>query len=92
MEEKTDRTITEAKINARAWKDPAFKHKLLTDPKAALKDLGMTNIPASVKIKVVEEEKNEWCLILHVPPANANELSTEDLINLSAAGKCYYVM
>jgi len=57
MKNKPNRFETEAKINAHAWKDPSFKKKLLSDPRTALKDFGMNNIPPDVQIKVVQEKK-----------------------------------
>ncbi len=89
MTKNPDRIQTEGKINAHAWKDPAFKRKLLSDPQAALKEMGMENIPPSLKIQVIDEEKNHWVIVLHVPPANTKELSEEELSKLSAAGICW---
>ena len=79
-----NRYETEEKINLKAWKDPEFKKKLQADPHATLKELGMKNLPASIKVKVVEEQKNEWCIVLHVPPANVQNLSEEELKKISA--------
>ena len=36
------------KVVARAWRDPAFKAKLIADPQAALRDAGIP-VPAGVK-------------------------------------------
>jgi hypothetical protein len=85
---KKNRSETEAKINARAWKDPAFKKKLLSKPHEALQELGMKNIPTDLKIKIVEEEKNSWCIVLHAPPENASKLSESELSKVAAAGIC----
>lgn len=77
---------TESKINIKAWKDPAFKKKLLNDPQAVLKELGMKNLPSSVKVRIVEEGKNEWCITLHAAPPNAAKMSEEELEKWNAAG------
>ncbi len=92
MKKRPDRVETEAKINARAWKDPDFKRQLISDPRTALKELGMDHLPQSLKIRVIEEDKNHWTVVLRVPPENYDELSAEDLVKVSAAGKCSYIL
>lgn len=84
MAKKFDRRQTEAKINVRAWKDPAFKEKLKKDPRAALKEMGMTKIPDSLVIRHAKEGKNEWVIRLHERPLNFHELSEEALEKVAA--------
>lgn len=79
MAQKLNRQQTEAKINVRAWKDPAFKEKLKTNPHAALKEMGMTKIPDSLVIQSTEESKNQWIIRLQERPLNFHELSEEAL-------------
>ena len=79
MSDQYNRNQTEAKINVRAWKDPAFKKKLLENPKAALKEMGMAKIPGALEVKIAEEEKNEWVIRLLNRPLNFKELSDEAL-------------
>lgn len=86
MAQKPNRQQTEAKINVRAWKDPAFKEKLKKDPHAALKEMGMTKIPDSLVIQSMEEGKNQWIIRLHERPLNFNELS-EEVLEKVAAGE-----
>jgi len=86
MAKKFDRKKTEAKINVRAWKDPAFKDKLKTDPHTALKELGMEKIPSSLEIKTAEEGRNQWIIRLHERPLNFNEMS-EQALEKAAAGE-----
>ena len=64
------------KIIARAWRDPAFKAKLLADPHATLKEAGVT-VPEGVTVKVVENTDTHHHLVL--PPKPTGELSDEDL-------------
>ncbi len=78
---------TEKEINVRAWKDPSFKKKLITNTHATLKEMGLKKLPDSVKIRIIEENKNEWCIVLHAPPANTQNLSSEELKNVSG-GSC----
>ncbi len=79
MSEPFDRRQTEAKINIRAWKDPAFKDKLKVNPKAALKEMGMEKIPHALDVRVAVEEKDQWVIRLHNRPMNFKELSEEAL-------------
>lgn len=85
-----NRHETEAKINATAWKNPDFKKKLLKDPKAALQEMGMKNLPKDLKIDVVIEEKNHWCIVVHEPPKSHEALSQKELENFQA-GDCQYI-
>jgi hypothetical protein len=84
MAEKLNRQQTEAKINVRAWKDPIFRQRLAINPHLALKEIGMNKIPNSLKIQVVEEEKEEWVIRLHKRPLNYMELSEEALEKVAA--------
>ena len=76
----------EAKKNeiiAKAWKDPTFKKKLLSDPKAALKECGV-NLPAGVNVKVVEESANNYTFVLPAAPSNVQSLSQQELHAVAA--------
>lgn len=84
MVKKPNRRLTEAKINVRTWKDPAFKEKLKKNPHAALKEMGMTKIPASLAIQFAEEGRNQWIIRLHERPLNFNELSEKALEKVAA--------
>jgi hypothetical protein len=84
MASKLNRQQTEAKINVRAWKDPAFKKKLKSAPHAALKEMGMKKIPSSLDIQTAEEKKNQWIIRLRERPLNFNELSEEALEKIAA--------
>jgi len=79
MSEKFDRNQTEAKINIRAWKDPAFRERLKADPRSALKEIGMTKVPKALDIQVAEEGKNQWVIRLYTCPLNLKEMSQEAL-------------
>ena len=83
---KKNRTETQQAINIRAWRDPAFKKQLLSNPHEALKEFGMKNIPSSIKIRVVEEDSNTWYIVLQKAPENAEGLSERELKEIAAAG------
>ena len=70
-----------AKLVARAWSDPAFKAKLLSDPAAALAEAGM-ELPADVSVKVVENTDTVVHFVL--PPAPDEELNEEALDKFAA--------
>lgn len=78
------RQQTEAKINVRAWRDEAFRALLLRDPHAALKQMGMTRVPACLDVQTAQESKNQWLIRLQAPPFNAHELSDEVLEGIAA--------
>jgi len=73
------------KVIARAWRDPAFKVKLFADPKAVLKEAGVT-FAADVTVRVVEDTATHFHLVL--PPKPTGALSEEALDHV-AAGACY---
>lgn len=85
MQGKIDRSKIEKDINILAWKDPAFKAKLMTNPNEALKEFGL-HVPAHAKIYVHEEKADTWHLTIHQPPLNAKDLSDDELRKVSAAG------
>ncbi len=79
MSEKLNRQQTEAQINLRAWNDPAFRDQLKKNPHAALKEMGMAQVPANLDIRVAEEDNNQWVIRLHKRPLNFRELSEMEL-------------
>jgi hypothetical protein len=78
----------EAKIKeiiAKAWKDPAFKQRLLKDPKAAVKELGV-ELPNDLTLRVIERKTDEIILTLPPSPSDAKEITDKDLDKIAAAG------
>ena len=69
-------TAAHGKIIARAWRDPAFKAKLMADPHATLKEAGVA-VPEGVTVKVVENTDTHHHLVL--PPKPTGELSDAEL-------------
>ncbi len=67
----------EAALIKKAKSDSKFEELFLSDPKAALKELGV-NLPADVKISVTKEKENE--LIIVYPTAlTEGELDESEL-------------
>ena len=57
-----------AKIISRAWSDPAFKKKLLSDPHAALAEEGL-KVPAGTTVKIHENTDSTHNIVLPAKPA-----------------------
>src|SRR3954464_5892590 len=72
------------KIVAEAWQDEAFKKRLIADPSAVLKEIGI-NVPAGVQLRVVE---NTDGLVPFTFPAKPRqgELSNAELAGVAAGG------
>ncbi|MEJ2116725.1 MAG: NHLP leader peptide family RiPP precursor [Alphaproteobacteria bacterium] len=73
----SDMKASFAKVIAKSWNDPAFKERLMSDPKAVLAESGVS-VPEGVDVNVYESTKQKWALV--IPPAPASgELSDEAL-------------
>jgi hypothetical protein len=67
----------EAQIVAKAWRDPAYKQRLLKDPRSVLQEELQTidpsvKLPPDLKVSVHEESPTQYHLVL---PRNPNEIS-----------------
>jgi hypothetical protein len=78
--------VTKNEIIAKAWKDPAFKKKLLEHPKETLKECGYT-FHENVTVKVIEESSNSYTFVLPAKPAHAQNLSDAALNKIAAGGQ-----
>ena len=72
-EKMKNRQELEARIVAKAWADPAYRERLLADPKALLAeelqaDYPELKLPEDLQVKVVEETPLEMTLVLPVNP------------------------
>ena len=70
--------MTVTKAIARCWTDADYKAKLLSDPHAALAEVGV-EVPAGNTVKVMENTADTHHLVLPVSPPAAGELSSEEL-------------
>jgi Nitrile hydratase, alpha chain len=70
----------EAQLITQAIQNPAFRQKLLADPKAVLAEQGL-EVPADVQINVVQETPSQYYLVLPALEASegVTELSDEEL-------------
>ncbi|MEK5235029.1 NHLP leader peptide family RiPP precursor [Paenibacillus sp. FSL L8-0470] len=74
--------ILRNQVIQKAWEDPSFKQKLLTDPKAALKEALGINLPDHITLKTVEEGSNEFYLV--IPPSPSSGILKTDVTTLGS--------
>ncbi len=67
---------------AKAWKDPAFKAKLLKNPSEALEEMGW-EVPENITVKTIEDKPGSYTFMLPSKPVKANELSEKELMELA---------
>ena len=72
-----------AQLFAACWKDEALKARLMSDPKAVLKEHGL-DVPDGIDVKVVENADDCVHITLPAPPDGHMDLSDDELSN--AAG------
>ncbi|HEY7068009.1 MAG TPA: NHLP leader peptide family RiPP precursor [Chloroflexota bacterium] len=72
-------------VVARAWRDDAFKQRLMSDPKNALKEHGI-QVGDHTEVRVVENTKNVVHVVL---PPKPGALSDEQLDQVAGGqGSC----
>jgi hypothetical protein len=74
-----------SKIVLKTWTDADFKKRLLADPTAVLKEIGV-NPPPGMNVKVVENTDKVVYLPLYAKPSSG-ELSEEDLRQVAGAAR-----
>ena len=62
--------VLRSQVIERAWIDPEFKQKLLSDPKTAIMEALGIVLPESFKVRTVEEGSDEFYLVLPSAPSN----------------------
>ncbi|TMV50283.1 NHLP leader peptide family natural product precursor [Paenibacillus mesophilus] len=68
--------LLKQQIIEKAWEDDAFKQKLLSDPKAAIKDAFGVTIPDEIQLKALEESPTEFYLV--IPPNPSETIKGQD--------------
>ncbi len=71
-----------AALFAACWKDEALKARFLSDPKAVLAEHGI-DVPANIKVNVVENTDNTVHITMPQAPAGVGELSDEELAGVA---------
>ena len=79
----TEQRNAMAELFAACWKDEALKARFMTDPKAVMAEHGI-DVPANMNVNVVENSDNTVHITMPQAPADAGDLSDEELSN--AAG------
>ena len=75
-------TATYEKMEKLAATDAEFRKSLLADPNAAIAKLAGEDVPAGVKIKVVEQDPSYSATFL-LPPLTSDEMSVDALDNVA---------
>jgi hypothetical protein len=79
----------ERKIVIKALKDPTFKKKLISRPKEALNEflkeekVVSSSVFDQLHIRVIEEEKDEWIVVMPFLKEGQENLSPEELENVA---------
>ena len=83
----TSRQELEARLIAKAWRDPEFKERLLADPRSVMgQELGR-QLPPDLQVSVLEESPQTYYLLVPMKPAGAENCSLEDLQDQAAGDK-----
>jgi hypothetical protein len=69
----------EAKIVKRCWEDEAFRGEFIADPAGVFVKYWAAPAASLPKIVIHEESSGSWHIVLPPRPANAGELSEEEL-------------
>ncbi|MBD2861079.1 NHLP leader peptide family RiPP precursor [Paenibacillus oceani] len=67
--------LLKKQIIEKAWEDASFKQRLLSDPKAALREAFGVNVPDHIELKAVEESPTEFYVVI---PPNPSESQDDD--------------
>jgi hypothetical protein len=73
------------RVSERSATDPAFRAKLLTDPKSAIHEAFGVRVPAGFRLRFIEKGVDDDALVVLPDPATAGELS-DDLLDAVAGG------
>jgi hypothetical protein len=81
----------EARLIARAWKDPRFAEELRRDPRGVIaRELAAARVASGprpgLEIKVVEETPTTRYLVVPAKPQGAGELSQAELARIRGGG------
>lgn len=71
----TTGALLQSQVIEKAWQDPSFKAKLLSNPKAAIQEALGVVLPEHIKVKTVEENSDEFYLVL--PPSPSTVIKSE---------------
>jgi hypothetical protein len=69
-----------------ATENPKYRAALLKDPRALMSQQLGTQIPASVNVKVIQEDPNTYYVVLPHAPKAGEELADSDLEKVAGGG------
>lgn len=75
------------KVTKKAWEDEAFKEKLLSDPRAAIREEAGIEIPEAVKVTIYESKPDDLHFVLPVNPGKAAAELSDNELDQVAGGK-----
>lgn len=67
--------ILSKKIIEKAWEEPSFMQKLLSDPKTAIREAFGVTLPENLQLKAVQESASE---VYFVIPPKPTEMRSDD--------------
>ena len=73
------RAELEARLIAKAWKDPAYRTELMHDARGTIEREFNVTLPDDLHIQVLAEEANTLYVVVPQPPSAMGELSDSDL-------------
>jgi hypothetical protein len=79
----------ETKVAERATQDATFRQRLIDNPVETLRNELNIPVPDGVKITVLEENTDNYYLVLPQPTVNEEKLTAEQL-DAVAGGGCIY--
>jgi hypothetical protein len=82
----------EAKIVKRCWEDEGFRKEFSADPAAMFVKYLRIPVAGLPKVFVHQEEPGSWHIVLPAKPANANELSEEDLERVAGGDTIFSIV
>ncbi|WP_138494685.1 NHLP leader peptide family RiPP precursor [Paenibacillus pinistramenti] len=62
--------LLQSQLIQKAWQDPTFKNKLLSDPKGAIQEFLGFSLPDHISVRTVEEHPDEFYLVLPPSPSS----------------------
>ena len=86
----TEQKNTLAELFAACWKDETLKARLMSDPKAVLKEYGL-DVPEGMDVKVVENADDRVHITLPPPPDGHMDLSDDELSSAAGGDSAIFV-
>lgn len=80
-----DRKKLALKLIKKAWKDPSFHARLLANPRQSIEEVTGAKLPDDLVIVIHEESPKRLHLVVPERPANADELSDDDISRKAGA-------